>query len=287
MTVLLAIRFPTSAASCFGAPSRIASGPSTQPKTVWSENAGFPQKWPTQPRKPFNIAIRATNAISIAEMFRTQRHPLRRPGGRRVDEVRARLLDLHLDGAHRRRAISRLRPEDLGDQERPGRRHDRGRDQVLQRRAHRHVGEHHGPGDVRHAARHHRQELRRRHGRDVGRDQDRRLGLADEDVGRDAERLGARDLHRLLHHPGHPLDEDLDDAEVVEEREERADEDDDRKDLEGEDEAPERQSRASRRASSIGPASQPKRNDEPLSAYPIAFETLLENASSASFPLSQ
>ncbi len=35
------------------------------------------------------------------------------------------------------------------------------------------------------------------------------------------------------------------------------------------------------------PASQPKRNDEPLSAYPIALETLSENASSASFPLSQ
>ncbi len=39
--------------------------------------------------------------------------------------------------------------------------------------------------------------------------------------------------------------------------------------------------------SSIGPASQPKRNEEPLSAYPMAFETLFEKASSPSFPFSQ
>src|SRR5262249_41985640 len=71
MTVLLAMRFPTIAASSFGAPSRIASGPRTQPKIVCRENSGFPQKCPTQPRKPLNIAISATKAISIAEMFRT------------------------------------------------------------------------------------------------------------------------------------------------------------------------------------------------------------------------
>ena len=120
----------------------------------------------------------------------------------------------------------------------PGRRHHGSRDEVLQRRPHRHVGQHDRARDVRHAARHHREELRRRHRRDVGRDQHGRFRLADEDVRRHAQRLGARDLHRLLHHPRHALHDHLDDAEVVEDREERADEDDDREHLEGEDEAP-------------------------------------------------
>src|SRR5262249_18819894 len=48
ITVLFAIRLPTMAASSFGAPSRIARGPRTQPKTVCRENAGLPQKEPTQ-----------------------------------------------------------------------------------------------------------------------------------------------------------------------------------------------------------------------------------------------
>ena len=39
----------------------------------------MPQKWPTQPRKPFNIAISATKAISIAEMFRTSVIPWEAP----------------------------------------------------------------------------------------------------------------------------------------------------------------------------------------------------------------
>ncbi len=141
-----------------------------------------------------------------------------------------------------------LGPEDLRDEERARGGHHGRRDEVFQRRPHRHVGQHDGARDVRHAARHHREELGRRHRRDVGRDQDRRLRLADEDVRRHAERLGAGDLHRLLHPPRHALHDHLDDPEVVEDREERADEDDDREHLEGEDEAPDRACPSSRRA---------------------------------------
>ena len=39
----------------------------------------------------------------------------------------------------------------------------------------------------------------------------RRLGLAEEDIGRRGERLGAPGLHRALHHPRHPLDHVLHD----------------------------------------------------------------------------
>src|SRR5207247_7026401 len=42
ITVLFAIRFPTTAASSLGAPSRIASGARTQPKTDCREYSGIP-----------------------------------------------------------------------------------------------------------------------------------------------------------------------------------------------------------------------------------------------------
>ena len=121
---------------------------------------------------------------------------------------------------------------------------------------------------------------------DAPRDENRGFRLPDEHVRRDAQRLGAGDLHRLLHDPRHALDDDLDDPEVVQDREERADEDDDWEDLEREDDPPEAETLFLPRAS-IGPASQPNRNDDPWSAYPIACETPFENDSRPRLPGSQ
>ena len=99
------------------------------------------------------------------------------------------------------------------------------------------IGRHDAAGDGGHAADHDRHELGLGHRADVGLDQQRRLGLADEDVGRGGERLGARGAHELGHEPGDALDHLLQDAEVVEHRGQRGDEDDRRQHLEGEVEA--------------------------------------------------
>ena len=78
----------------------------------------------------------ATNAMSIAEMFSTSVIPCEAPVAAASMKLALVLLDLHLHGPHRDGAL-RLRPQDLRDEERARRRHDRGGDQVLERRAHR------------------------------------------------------------------------------------------------------------------------------------------------------
>ena len=96
------------------------------------------------------------------------------------------------------------------------------------------VGGHDAAGDGGHAADHDGQDLGLGHGPDVRLDQQGRLGLADEDVGRVGERLGAARAHELGHDPGHAPDHRLQDAQVVQHRGQRGDEDDRRQDLEGE-----------------------------------------------------
>ena len=84
---------------------------------------------------------------------------------------------------------------------------------------------------------HHRQQLRLRHPRHERLDDDRRLGLPHEDVGRGRERLRSARPHQEHHRARHQPDDELQDAEVVEHGEERGDEDDRRQRGEGEDEA--------------------------------------------------
>jgi hypothetical protein len=87
---------------------------------------------------------------------------------------------------------------------------------------------------VGHAAHHQREQLRLGHARDVRLDDQRRLGLAHEDVGRHRERLGAAGPHQVHHRARHQRDHPLQDAVVVEDGEERRDEDDRRQRREGE-----------------------------------------------------
>ena len=67
-----------------------------------------------------------------------------------------------------------------------------------------------------------------------GLDQQRRLGLADEDVARRRQRLGAARPHGALHDPRDPAHHTLHDAEVVEHRHDGREEDDRRQHVEGE-----------------------------------------------------
>ena len=73
--------------------------------------------------------------------------------------------------------------------------------------------------------------------RQVRPDRQRRLGLPHEDAGRDVQRLGAARAHHPVHHHREDAHDELHDAEVVEDGEQRGDEDDRRQHLEGEDHA--------------------------------------------------
>ena len=57
--------------------------------------------------------------------------------------------------------------------------------------------------------RHHGEQLRAGHLRQVGPDRERGLGLADEDRGGDVQRLGPARPHQLRHHDGDPADDPL------------------------------------------------------------------------------
>src|SRR5205823_4028087 len=82
---------------------------------------------------------------------------------------------------------------------------------------------------------HHGHELRNRHPGQKRPNREWRLGLAHEDRRRHVETLGPARSHDLVHRDRERLDDDLHDAEVVHDREQRRHEDDRRHDLEGED----------------------------------------------------
>ena len=86
-------------------------------------------------------------------------------------------------------------------------------------------------GHVRHPGRHHGHELGARHARQEGANRQRGFGLPHEDRGCDVEALRTARAHDLVHHHGKCLHDDLHDAEVVHDGEERGNEDDRRHDL--------------------------------------------------------
>ena len=96
------------------------------------------------------------------------------------------------------------------------------------------VGDEHGAGDVGHAADHDGEQLGARHRREVGLDQQRRLRLAEENVGRSAQALRAGEPHRFRHQPGEDVDDLLQQPQVEEQRGERGKKDDRRQDIERE-----------------------------------------------------
>ena len=86
-----------------------------------------------------------------------------------------------------------------------------------------------------HAAGHDGKEFRFGQGRQIGADHQGRLGLAHKGIGGHIEGLGPASAHKALHHPGHPLDNPLHDAKVIEDGHEGGEEDNRRQHLESED----------------------------------------------------
>jgi hypothetical protein len=134
-----------------------------------------------------------------------------------------------------RLGLQRLGQHDLGHQQRTGRRHEAGRDEVVQPRAEQRVAHEHRPRDRRQPAHHDGEELRAGQPGDVRADQQRRLGLPDEDVGGGVDRLLAAGPQQPSEPPAEDLDDPLQHAEVVEHRGQRREEDDHRQHLEGHD----------------------------------------------------
>ena len=97
------------------------------------------------------------------------------------------------------------------------------------------VGRHNAPRDVGHTAGHDGHQLAAGSLRQERADGERSLGLAHEDGCRHVHALSAGDTHGLEHDPGHAANEDLHNADVVENGEKRGDEDDGGQYLEGKD----------------------------------------------------
>ncbi len=85
-----------------------------------------------------------------------------------------------------------------------------------------------GSGDARHSDAHHGEQARRRKRREIGADDQRRLGLADEDVGRGGQRFDPADPRHPADRSADPADDPLHDPEIIEDRDQAGEEDDDR-----------------------------------------------------------
>ena len=140
----------------------------------------------------------------------------------------------HADGALGLRDLG-LGHKHLGHHDRARCSHDDRGEQVFRLDAGEDIGGHDAAGDVGHAAGHHGHQLRTREAGEKRADGKRRLGLAHEDAGCNIEAFRAADLHRALHRPGEPLDDDLHEADVIKHGKERGDEDDRGQHLKGED----------------------------------------------------
>ena len=162
-------------------------------------------------RPPFK-APRAVASITLADsLSRTSRTPF----------LRLRLL--------------RLREHHLRHVERSRGVHHAGGEQIGQRRPEQRVAHQRRPGDGREAGGHDREQLGAREPAEVGLDQQRRLGLAQEDHRRGVQRLDLRRPQEPEDRPADDVHDPLDHAQVVQEPDERAEEDDHRQHLERED----------------------------------------------------
>ncbi len=106
---------------------------------------------------------------------------------------------------------------------------------IARRHAHRRINRRHAARDVRHATDHDGHEFAARHARNIGPDDQRRLGLAHENVRGGGERFTAAGAKRLAHHPGDRAHDALQNAPVIEKRGQRGHDDDRAGDEDGED----------------------------------------------------
>ena len=142
------------------------------------------------------------------------------PAGGGVDDVCVGFRHVEFDLAHGFGGFG-LGDHDFGDDEGCGSAHDAGGDEVSgdigkEGLEHGDVGSHDAAGDGGHASGHDGEELGTGHGGDIGFDDERRLGHADEDVCDGGEGFGAGGSHEFHHDIGHSADDPLHDAEVVE-----------------------------------------------------------------------
>ena len=99
----------------------------------------------------------------------------------------------------------------------------------------RNVHGHDAARDMRHAAGHDRHQLTARRAREERPDGERGFRLAHEDAGGYVHAFSAGDAHGLEHDPRHGANDDLHEADVIENREEGGDENNGGQHLEGED----------------------------------------------------
>ena len=144
-----------------------------------------------------------------------------------------RLVDLERTGAD----VVLVRHHDLADHHRDRRAEHRGDDEMA-----RGVGdgvaqelrvEHqHGAGDAGHAAGHHHEQFAARELREIGPDEQRRLDMADEDVGRGGKPDRAADAHGAVEREGEAVHHRRQDAPVEQQRGEHAHQQHDRQRVE-------------------------------------------------------
>ena len=123
---------------------------------------------------------------------------------------------------------------DLGHQQAAGRRHEAGREQIVDLDPHRGISGQDRAGDARHAAGHHREQLRPVEACKIGTDHQRAFALADEDVGGGAQAFHLRHARHLLDRAADPADDELHDAQIIEDRHQAGEEDDHRQRGDGE-----------------------------------------------------
>ncbi len=118
--------------------------------------------------------------------------------------------------------------DDLGHQQAAGRSHEAGGKQIVDPDPHGGIGGQNGAGDPRHAAGHHRKQLRGVERGEIRADHQRAFALADEDIGRRAQAFDLGDARHLFNRAADPADDELHDAQIIEDRHQTGEEDDDR-----------------------------------------------------------
>src|SRR5271165_2087430 len=129
----------------------------------------------------------------------------------------------HFHAASGKRLLS-LGNEHLGHKQRAGGGHDDGGEKMLGFDTERDVGRHDAAGDVGHAAGHYHHQLGLCELIQERADGERSFGLPHEDAGGNVERFSAAGSHHAGHNPGGDANDNLHDADVVEQREKSGDE---------------------------------------------------------------
>src|SRR5258707_7457819 len=130
----------------------------------------------------------------------------------------------HFDAASSKRLLG-LWHQHFGHQKCAGSSHDDGSQQIFGiGAANLNVASHHTAGNVRHAAGHHDHQFRFREFGKERANGERSFSLTHEDAGGDVERFCAAGAHDSGHDPSGCADDELHDADVIENSEKRSDE---------------------------------------------------------------